>query len=427
MPRAGAAGEEISYRASRADQADGQTATSMEDGPGPDAAGAAPAAAPAHTGPAPADAAPATLKWTQGDQSGKCLATNAKGLLAALKAAGVVLTGEQDVVVRMGRFMRKPLPTLLSDPALADPHAPPLNTEYTIECTEPKEHATAVLSVDQGDQASTVQVKKPVTATTIAESLIASKHVATEAELQGAKLIYQAASMELYDVLQEAPAEEVMALFAEGGEAPLAPEEIKIQLPVDKNEASRKAILMQLGWPYVLELIQHLLREKNWKQGELASRLGVSESIISQIVKGSYISDRCKTNGGKMTDNHAEGWARAFDRVAEGGEADLQGEFEQGGGKRKRAAKFDFKGCLMGGESVECYLHRAPQVEPSTCPRMLGEGVVCLHRRVQEALGGQGAAHRAICHLSGRPHQPDPVRTGVHRPPDGWPQVQVMV
>jgi hypothetical protein len=69
----------------------------------------------------------------------------------------------------MGRFTRKTLPTLLSDLALADPHAPPLNTEWTIELAVPKEHATTVLSVDQGDQTPVVDgarqearhVKKP--------------------------------------------------------------------------------------------------------------------------------------------------------------------------------------------------------------------------------------------------------------------------
>ena len=112
-------------------------------------------------------------------------------------------------------------------------------------------------------QSSTVHVKKPVTS----RSLIESKHVTTEAELQGAKLMYKAASMELHHVLQEAPKEEVMVLFAEGGEAPSAPEEIKIQpAPGRQDEASRKVILMQHGWPYVLELIQHLLRENSGRR-----------------------------------------------------------------------------------------------------------------------------------------------------------------
>ena len=63
---------------------------------------------------------------------------------------------------------------------------------------------------------------------------------------------------------------------------------------------------MQHGWPYVLELIQHLLRKTNWKLGELAREAAWRERVRDQPDREGqlYISERCKTNFGKITDTH---------------------------------------------------------------------------------------------------------------------------
>ena len=82
------------------------------------------------------------LQWTQGDKSGECRATNAHGLLASLKEAGVKVNGaQQDVEVKKGRFMRVLLPTLLKDSECGYASAPALEpTSCTLVLAMPKEH-----------------------------------------------------------------------------------------------------------------------------------------------------------------------------------------------------------------------------------------------------------------------------------------------
>jgi len=300
------------------------------------------------------------LKWTQGATEGTCEVTNACGLHDALRAGGAVLSDELEVIVRKGKFAKTSLLALLCQPEKASPRAPLLDATCWIELAVPVDLPAVCMHITKGEVTDTMSVVKPVTAETVANALICKGHITKEdSDQNSVELVFGSVSIELKAVMDDAEARktELCSIFADVCESPpVLAAEIQVKVLVGDG-GSLKSQLLEKGWPFVFATCKRLQADKGWSQSVLASNLGVSPTLISQLFSGKYVGARAKSQGGLMKPADAESWSKHFAR-AESAATGTAGALAADAVKR-REPKFNFKANKMGDEPVEKYLERA--------------------------------------------------------------------
>ena len=298
------------------------------------------------------------MKWKQGTKEGVCAVTNAAGLREALKAAGAIVTEDLDITVKKGPFGRMKLLALLNKADSASPTAANFEPSCTIEVAVPVELSNVLMHIAMGDKSGTLKVAKPATAETVTSALVEAGWIENKDGADKASITFANMEFGLADILddEEARRKELCALLAaECSPPPVTAAELQVKVKAGEG-ASEKAVLLEQGWPYVKTKCLELQTQNGWSQGVLATKLGVSATLVSQLFSDKYVKARAVAHGGLMTKIDAENWANHFARAeaaAAGG-----GVLTQAGDKAPRAPGFFFKKVKIGSETVEQFLLR---------------------------------------------------------------------
>ena len=298
--------------------------------------------------------APQARKWTQGDKSGVCAVTNAAGLIEALRSSGAVVSDGVSITVKTSRFGKTDLIALMASSTTSAAGAPVLDATCAVVLSVPKEASSVLMNLRSGDKESILSVQTPVTAARLRDSLVKDKWCSGE-QLTGIQLNFKGEQIELAEVCAEAPNEELCSLFDTAVAPPLTPVEVTVTVKVSED-APLVSQLLEHGWDRVLTEVKRLQAERVWNQATLANKLGVSPTLVSQLLdaKKTYVTARSVAHLGKMKPADAAEWARRISRAgADGAEADAAEE------KKARAPGFKFRVYRMGDEIVHDYLLRA--------------------------------------------------------------------
>ena len=317
---------------------------------------AAPPHAQGDQGDAQVPTAPQTRKWTQGAKTGVCAVTNAAGLREALRISGADVSEGVSITVKTSRFGKTDLIALMAASTTSAADAPVLNATCEVVLSEPKEASSVLMNVRSGDKASIVSVPTPVTAARLRDSLVNDKWCSDE-ELTGVQLNFKGENIDLSEVCADVPNQDLCSLFATINNAgPLTPVEVTVTVKVSED-APLKSQLLEHGWARVREEVKQLQAERVWNQTTLARKLGVSDTLICQLLdaKNTYVNARSVAHLGKMKATDAAAWASHISRArADAGEA-ADGAEE----KKARAPGFKFRVYKVGDEIVHDYLLRA--------------------------------------------------------------------
>ena len=293
---------------------------------------------------------PPTLRWKQGEIDGTIPLTKASGVRAALRDAGAIVSDDVIINVKITPLARTNLDNLIRKEVAAADGAEPLSPAYVLELSAPKEKLEILLNVTRGSHSQAVTVRKPATPTSVVASLCTAKLIDGPEKVEGVQLVYDGVCIDLSTAVSEASDTLLATLFPPDPNL-VADEQVEVHLPLGEN-ATLKDELLVGGWSLVLTKVQDLKVARALQQHEVATLLGVSDSLISQMLNGTYIIQRKQTLGGAMRDSDAADWAQRLEHAKDGTVPEAV--------KQKREPRFEAKKLLMGGtgESVHAYLER---------------------------------------------------------------------